>query len=53
MVNMTNKEYKGGIRIMFAALLSWLGELSATMGTKGCLILFADEPKMPKSLLNK
>ena len=38
---------------MFAALLSWLGELSATMGTKACVALFADEPKMPKSLLNK
>mgnify|MGYP003314261144 CR=1 FL=1 len=38
---------------MFAALLSWLGELSATMGTTACLILYIDEPKMPKSLLNK
>lgn len=38
---------------MFAALLSWLGGLSASMGTKACTILFADEPKMPKSLLNK
>ena len=38
---------------MFAALLSWLGNLSATMGTTACTIWFADEPKMPKSLLNK
>lgn len=38
---------------MFTALLSWLGELSAAMGTKACLAWFADEPKMPKSLLNK
>ena len=38
---------------MFAALLSWLGELSANMGTSACLIWYMDEPKMPKSLLNK
>ena len=38
---------------MFAALLSWLGELSATMGTTACTIWLIDEPKMPKSLLNK
>ena len=40
-------------RIMFAAFLSWLGELSASMGTKACTVWLADEPKMPKSLLNK
>ena len=38
---------------MFAALLSWLGELAATMGTSACTIWYMDEPKMPKSLLNK
>ena len=38
---------------MFAALLSWLGNLSASMGTQACVILYMDEPKMPKSLLNK
>ena len=38
---------------MFAAFLSWLGNLSASMGTKACTILYTDEPKMPKSLLNK
>ena len=38
---------------MFAAFLSWLGNLSASMGTKACIALFTDEPKMPKSLLNK
>ena len=38
---------------MFAALLSWLGELSAVMGTKACVVWLTDEPKMPKSLLNK
>ena len=38
---------------MFTAFLSWLGELSANMGTKACVALFIDEAKMPKSLLNK
>lgn len=38
---------------MFASLLSWLGSLSATTGTKACTILFIDEPKMPRSLLEK
>lgn len=38
---------------MFTAFLSWLGELSATMGTKASLLWYVDEPKMPKSLLNK
>ena len=38
---------------MFAALLSWLGEFSASMGTKACSLLFIDEPKMPKCLIEK
>ena len=38
---------------MFTSFLSWLGELTAVMGSKACTWLFADEPKMPKSLLNK
>lgn len=38
---------------MFASLLSWIGSLSANAGTKACVVWFADEPKMPKSLLNK
>ena len=38
---------------MFASLLSWLGSVSASTGTKACLLWFMDEPKMPKSLLNK
>ena len=36
---------------MFASLLSWIGSLSASAGSKACIFLFADEPKMPKSLL--
>lgn len=38
---------------MFTSLLSWLGEMVAAMGTKASLIWIMDEPKMPKSLLNK
>ena len=38
---------------MFATLLSWIGSLSASTGTKACTVWFIDEPKMPKSLLNK
>lgn len=38
---------------MLANLLALLGSLAATIGTQGCIILIADEPKMPKSLLNK
>lgn len=38
---------------MLASLLSWIGSMSASAGTKACLVWFADEPKMPKSLLNK
>lgn len=38
---------------MFASLLSWLGSFAASTGTKACSVWLADEPKMPKSLLNK
>lgn len=38
---------------MFTSFLSWLGELTAVMGSKACTFWFADEPKTPKSLLNK
>ena len=38
---------------MFASLLALLGEMTAAMGTKASLLWIVDEPKMPKSLLNK
>ena len=38
---------------MFAALLNWVASLSASAGTKACTTWLMDEPKMPKSLLNK
>lgn len=38
---------------MLTALLSWLGEVTAAVGSKACPVWYTDEPKMPKSLLNK
>ena len=38
---------------VFYSVLAALGALAATLGTQGCTILIIDEPKMPKSLLNK
>lgn len=36
-----------------ANLLATIGGAAASAGTQGCWILIADEPKMPKSLLEK
>lgn len=49
MVNIIIKEELN----MFASLLSWIGTISANVGTKGCVVWLADEPKMPKCLINK
>ena len=38
---------------LFYSILATIGAVSATIGTQGCSLLVADEPKMPKSLLNK
>jgi len=38
---------------MFASLLSALGAFAANFGTQGCIYLIMDEPKMPKSLIEK
>lgn len=38
---------------MLASLLSVLGSFAATLGTQGCVMLLMDEPKMPKSLIEK
>ena len=38
---------------LIASILSSVGALVASIGTSGCTYLIADEPKMPKSLLNK
>lgn len=36
---------------MLATILSFIGSIAANAGTSGCLALFLDEPKMPKSLI--
>lgn len=36
---------------MFTSFLSWIGSLATSTGSKACLVWFADEPKMPKSLI--
>ena len=36
-----------------AAILAAIGSAAATMGTQECLAWFTDEPKMPKSLIEK
>lgn len=36
-----------------AGVLTVLGSVAATIGTQGCWVLFVDEPKMPKHLIEK
>ena len=36
-----------------ADLLAKIGMGAATTGTQGCIMLFIDEPKMPKCLIEK
>ena len=38
---------------LFYSVLAAVGAVAATLGTQGCMIFVFDEPKMPKSLLNK
>lgn len=38
---------------LFFNLLATLGTLAATLGTHACPVFISDEPKMPKSLLDK
>ena len=37
----------------FAELLAKIGLGAALTGTQGCFVLFTDETKMPKALLDK
>lgn len=47
-----NKE--GGIILkFFATILTALATIAASAGSQACLYWFLDEPKMPKSLLEK
>lgn len=34
-------------------ILAALGASAASVGTQGCVVLIVDEPKMPKSLIEK
>ncbi len=36
---------------LFASVAAFLGALVAATASAGCIIVFADEPKMPESLL--
>ena len=38
---------------LVAKVLAVIGAVAATVATTGCSFLICDEPKMPKSLLNK
>ncbi len=38
---------------MLATILSKLGSFAASIGTQGCWVWFTDEPKMPKSLIER
>lgn len=38
---------------LVAKVLAVLGAVAATVGTQACSYVIIDEPKMPKSLLNK
>lgn len=38
---------------LFATILTVLATVAANIGSQACLYWFLDEPKMPKSLLEK
>lgn len=38
---------------IIADILAMLGGSAASAGTQGCYILFADEPKAPKTIIEK
>ncbi len=41
------------MKALLVSIISALGALVATTATSGCLLLWIDEPVMPKSLLEK
>ena len=38
---------------LFASVLSFFGGIGATTGSNACIVFFFDEPKCPKSLIEK
>lgn len=41
------------MKAVLVSIISALGALVAATATSGCLIFFVDEPKMPKSMIEK
>lgn len=41
------------MKAVLVSIVSALGALVAATATTGCYIIWLDEPKMPKSMLNK
>ena len=39
--------------LSFASLLSAIGAFAANLGSQGCILLYMDEPKMPRALIEK
>lgn len=41
------------MKALFVSIVSALGALVAASATSGCLMVFIDEPTMPKSMIEK
>lgn len=41
------------MKALLVSIISALGALVATTATSGCLMVFIDEPKMPKSMIER
>ncbi len=41
------------MKALFVSIVSALGALVAASATSGCLIVFIDEPTMPKSMIER
>lgn len=52
-IKLNIKKCKKEVILMFASLLSMLGAFAASFGSQGCVLLTADEPKMPRALIEK
>lgn len=41
------------MKALLVSIISALGALVATTATSGCILVFIDEPNMPKTMLEK
>ncbi len=41
------------MKALLVSIISALGALVATTATSGCIFVWVDEPKMPKSMMQK